>query len=152
MVRQSLHLAQCAGSDREVDHPRDTELLTARLAHAWLSEIGCPRVNWLIIGSEQSTAYLLYVLRPYFREPLSRWYPGAPFFLKRPSGGTLILHDLDAMQQHQQLRLLEWLDDAMPRVQVVSTSARSLMPELHEGRFNEHLYYRLNVLLIDVSR
>jgi DNA-binding NtrC family response regulator len=73
--------------------------------------------------------------------------------LDLPAGdGTLILEHVDALDRDQQRALLEWLDD--PRhadTQVISTTPVSLYPSVSRDLFLSELYYRLNVIYLEVG-
>ncbi len=75
--------------------------------------------------------------------------------------GTLLLDEISDMPLAVQSRILRVLvdqrfrrrngrDDVTVDVRVISTSARDLKSEISAGRFREDLYYRLNVVPVDV--
>jgi len=70
-----------------------------------------------------------------------------------PARGTLILPELGALDADQQLQLLTWMEQGVHRgdVQIVSTTSRPMLPLLESGEFRAELYYRLNVVRIDLS-
>ena len=55
------------------------------------------------------------------------------------------------MTTDDQLRLVDWLERAKGRTQVVSTSSVPVLPRVHSGGFIERLYYRLNTVCVDVT-
>jgi hypothetical protein len=63
----------------------------------------------------------------------------------------MILQDVGALTDADQRRLLDWLDRAAGRTQVVSTTPASLWPRVQAGAFADGLYYRLNTLCMDVT-
>lgn len=65
--------------------------------------------------------------------------------------GTLILHEVGALPHDDQRQLLEWLEPAARRVQVISTTSASLFPRVEVGAFSDVLYYRLNTMCMDVA-
>ena len=76
-------------------------------------------------------------------------------------GGTLLLDEISDLPATAQSRILRVLvdqrfrrrngrDDVVVDVRVVSSSARDLRAEIAAGRFREDLYYRLNVVPVDV--
>jgi two-component system nitrogen regulation response regulator NtrX len=76
-------------------------------------------------------------------------------------GGTLLLDEISDMPLAAQSRILRVLvdqrfkrrngrDDVTVDVRVISTTARDLRAEIGAGRFREDLYYRLNVVPVDV--
>jgi transcriptional regulator of aromatic amino acid metabolism len=46
--------------------------------------------------------------------------------------------------------LYNWLDEAAGRTQVVCTTPERLLPRVQAGAFMAALYYRLNVLYVEV--
>jgi two-component system, NtrC family, nitrogen regulation response regulator NtrX len=75
--------------------------------------------------------------------------------------GTLLLDEISDMPMAAQSKILRVLvdqrfrrrngrDDVTVDVRVISTTARDLRSEIAAGRFREDLYYRLNVVPVDV--
>jgi Sigma-54 interaction domain len=125
----------------------------ARAAHVDLLLMGMPRVNLLLIAPEGVVRFVLESLLLDLHEPIVRWRPGESLTLPRADeGGTLVLQDVGAMTTDDQLRLLDWLERAEGRTQVVSTSSGALLPRVHSGSFVDTLYYRLNTVCVDVTR
>ena len=75
-------------------------------------------------------------------------------------GGTLLLDEIGALPMPAQLRLLQLLPEKSdgpagaehrpPNVRIISTTNRDLQMLLSSGQLREDLYYRLNVVHIDV--
>jgi DNA-binding NtrC family response regulator len=85
-------------------------------------------------------------------EPLASWCPGEPLVLPPAAcAGTVILKNVGALAPDDQLRLLDWLEAAVGRTQVVSTTPATLLPHVQAGMFIEQLYYRLNTVCVDMS-
>ena len=124
----------------------------ARAAHVDLLLMGMPRVNLLLVAPDGVVRYVLESLLLNLREPIARWTPGRPLDLP-PHGliGTMVLHEVGSLQPHEQLELLEWLEQADGRTQVVSTSPTPLLPRVQCGAFIDTLYYRLNTVCVDVT-
>lgn len=124
----------------------------ARAAHVDLLLMGVPRVNLILIAPEGVVRYVLESDLLDLRAPVVQWSPGEALDL-RPFDriGTLILHDLGNLPRRDQLALLEWLERADGRVQVVGTSATPLLPRVTGGEFIDTLYYRLNTVCVDVT-
>jgi len=81
-------------------------------------------------------------------EPFGTWC-GAPQACDRPA--TLVVRSVSALDRDQQQALLAWLDAPGNRMQVISTTTDPLYPLVSRGAFLANLYYRLNVLLLDVA-
>ena len=75
-------------------------------------------------------------------------------------GGTLLLDEIGALPMPAQLRLLQVLQDSPPapagaesiavNVRIISTTNHDLQSLLSGGQFRDDLYYRLNVVHIDL--
>lgn len=63
--------------------------------------------------------------------------------------GTLLLENVTALTAAQQQDLHAWLADGSAQMQVVSVATESLPAAVHDGRFLEALYYRLNIVRVD---
>jgi hypothetical protein len=63
----------------------------------------------------------------------------------------MILQDIGALGHTDQLSLLDWLERAAGRTQVVSTTSTPLWPLIQAGAFIDSLYYRLNTVCVDVA-
>jgi Sigma-54 interaction domain len=107
--------------------------------------------NILLEGPEASTEAVLLLLAPHLCEPVLRNRIGVPFIRPPREVGALILRDIDALSADDQTALLEWLADASPRTKIVSTTAHSLFALVARGLFDVGLYYRLNVMLLQVN-
>jgi hypothetical protein len=110
------------------------------------------RANVLVVGPDDVLERLLDTVRPNLREPISRLAPGhaAPFPVVGECG-TLIIEDVGALPLHDQHQLFDWMTATMGRAQIVSTAASALLPLVETGAFMEALYYRLNIICIDLT-
>jgi len=109
------------------------------------------RVNILLVhaGNHLQAIVQSFVLDR--GEPLPIWRAGDPLVL--PSGPRprmMILHDVGAMPLEDQRRLLVWLEGPGRSVQIISTSPVPLIDAVDAGTFLDSLYYRLNVVYVDV--
>jgi Sigma-54 interaction domain len=68
-----------------------------------------------------------------------------------PQPAMVVVRDVDALTPAEQRKLLDWLEAASSRMQVVSTAAVPLLPLVQADAFNDTLYYRLNTIYIDLS-
>jgi hypothetical protein len=111
-----------------------------------------PRHNVLLEGSEPSTLAVLRLLEPHLPEPVIR--KGRGSLLQLPDGdvGALILEEVSDLSGDEQARLLEWIDRRCCQTQIVSTSACPLFARVARGFFDASLYYRLNVIVVEVER
>jgi hypothetical protein len=126
--------------------------LRAQMVYGDLAAIGMPRVNMLLTGMDSVVRNLLETILIDLQAPIASWHPGQLLVLPPVArNGTMILHDIDQMALEDQLRLLDWLDQAAGKVQIVSTASTNLMPLVRAGTFDDRLYYRLNTVLVDAS-
>ena len=124
----------------------------ARAAHVDLLLMGMPRANLLLVAPDGVVRYVLESLLLNLREPVVRWSPGTTLDLSMVDhASTIVLHDVGNLPPRDQLDLLEWLERADGRAQVVSTSATPLLPRVQCGAFIDTLYYRLNTVCVDVT-
>ena len=110
--------------------------------------------NVLLVGSPSDTDERLAALKPHLREPWCEFRPADGGCVPQPQEGTLILLEVARLDEAQQTALLRWFDtfDGRLPVRVVSTSSEPLFPLVGSGAFPTQLYYRLNVVLIELPR
>ena len=109
------------------------------------------RHNVLLEGPSARTDAVLRELRPHIRQPIVWHQALEPLHLPNGETGALILKGVGALTADDQNRLLGWLVDTRLRTQIVSTTEYPLLPLVADGRFDDVLYYRLNVLLLHVG-
>jgi DNA-binding NtrC family response regulator len=77
------------------------------------------------------------------------------------NGGTILLDEIDSLSPYLQVKLLrvlqqkvfEMVGDTKTKkvdVRIIAATNRDLIEEIKKGNFREDLYYRLNVITIDV--
>ncbi len=82
-------------------------------------------------------------------------------YIEQAQGGTLFLDEIGELSLQMQPKLLRFLQEhTFSRVggnrlhrsdaRIVTATNRNLLEEVHDGRFREDLYHRLNVLAIEV--
>ena len=96
---------------------------------------------------------MLVPLKPHLREPLRQYEPKMGVSVPQPLEGTLVLLEVAGLDAKQQAQLLRWLDqfDGRGQVQVVSTTSQPLVSLVETGAFLANLYYRLNVVRMDLT-
>jgi len=111
------------------------------------------RSNLLLAGSLSATDAMLAALKPHLRAPLRQYEPKTGEPVPQPREGTLVLLEVDRLDAKQQAQLVRWLDrfEERRRVQVVSTTAEPLFSLVEAGAFLASLYYRLNIVRMDVT-
>jgi hypothetical protein len=111
------------------------------------------RPNVLLAGSPEAVDEVLAALMLQLDQPVQIFSPQTGTPLPAPSEGTLVLTEIAGLDGEQQRQLLRWLDDFDQRahVQVVSTTSTRLFGLVESGDFLADLYYRLNVVRLDVA-
>ena len=110
------------------------------------------RSNVLLEGPPARTEAVLHLLKPHLGEPVTLKRSGAPLDLHTVKRGAVVVRDIAACGRPEQDRILRWLDDPQSRPQVVCTTIEPLFPLVARGLFDETLYYRLNVILLQLTR
>jgi hypothetical protein len=124
----------------------------ARAAHMDLYLTNMRRVNLLVTGPDADVEDALARLMPTLRRPIQTWTPADPLELPSPTeSGTLIVRNVAGLPPADQYRMLVWLEMSGGRTQVVSTTASPLLPLVEAGVFHDTLYYRLNVVCVDLT-
>ena len=110
------------------------------------------KANLLVVGAERLVLSLVSSLvadvNPDF---MIRCRDGLPPLPRTSSqSGIVVLRDVDALKQEEQLRFLDWLNSSK-RIQVVSTASEPLLGLVAARAFDAALYYRLNTVYIDLT-
>lgn len=149
-VRPETLRSSYRGWDRP---PLHDDRMAARAAYAELAFLGFPRVNLMLVGGDAAIDCLMDALLPELRGPVHYWRPGDPLALPPPRLiTTMVFQDVGAMPQVDQQRLLEWMDQAAGRTQMVSTTSVNPLPRPDASAgLSDRLYYRLNVIRIEVG-
>jgi lysophospholipase L1-like esterase len=119
------------------------------LKHADVGVLRTARVNALLIGSNDVIDRALRAIQR-DGQPCISWTPADGPRLPDVAAGTLVVRDVASLTADQQQQLLAWIDRRGPRAHVVATSGEPVWPSVERGAFVERLYYRLNVLYIDL--
>jgi len=70
--------------------------------------------------------------------------------LEQAAGGTLILDEIGAMPASMQTELLRIIEEKLFDVRLIASTEKDLADEVRAGRFREDLFYRLNVVQIEM--
>ena len=105
----------------------------------------------LVSGPGDAAHAFVDAVTPYLQSPVHSLECGGRLML--PTGnGTLILDHLDDLDLEQQEALLHWLDDPRhARTQVISLTPAPLYAKVERDAFLSALYYRLNVIYLEVG-
>jgi hypothetical protein len=107
-----------------------------------------PRINILLIGTADRTSAFIADLLPELNEPIELCE--AKDFRPPDQPGTLLLYNATEMPAAGQAALCGWLDNTRG-TRVVTTVDRPLFPQVEAGLFLATLYYRLNIVTIDLG-
>jgi hypothetical protein len=117
--------------------------------HAEWSTLRASSLNALIIGAPQLTAAAVGMLARGARSPIVRWNP-AQWDIPAMVAGTLVIDDVDRLTLVQQERLARWISGPGSGVQVLALVRAPLFAAVEVGRFSASLYYRLNVVMVEL--
>jgi hypothetical protein len=106
------------------------------------------RPNVLLEGPEPLLEAVVAALTPQLPCPLATWCGEGP--LPDERRGTLVVPEVHRLDDHQQRQLLRWLADTVGTVQVIAMTSEPLFPMVRRGAFLDVLYYRLNVVRVEV--
>ena len=139
-------------SDQPMDSRQWPTYLPSDLRADWDLVISAHH-NLLLVGTSSATNEMLVAMKPHLRTPIHQYALKSGGLLPQPVEGTLILSEVARLELKQQTQLLRWLDQFHTRshVQVVSTTCEPLFKLVETGAFLPHLYYRLNVVLIELT-
>ncbi len=76
--------------------------------------------------------------------------PG-PLVLPRSRRGTLLLEGVHELSLNQQIALYDWMTPGCQGLQVISITTGALDELVKRGQFLEGLFYRLNVVRLDIT-
>ena len=120
-------------------------------------DLACSTVsgNLCLIGASDITNALIDELRPHLQEPVITVWSSSGDSLELPSVqdavGTLILFGVEGLALADQHYLMKWLAQRTRPPRVISTAQESILVMISAGRFLASLYYRLNVICLDVA-
>jgi hypothetical protein len=108
------------------------------------------RARALVVGTERATGSVLRSLRADFGAVVVNMRAGGPLTLPE-ARATVILHDVSAMNGADQDRLYQWLNLSPPGISVIGVASEPMFPLVQRGAFLTDLFYRLNLIVIDVT-
>jgi hypothetical protein len=104
----------------------------------------------LLLGSERATFAVLRALRADFGSRVLNVRAGGPLTLPETSA-TLIIHEISALDTADQHRLQQWLELGPAGSSVIAVASEPMFPLVQRGAFLPDLFYRLNLIVIDVT-
>ena len=139
-------------SDTAVPSGVRRDSASALLAAEPWDRIVAKRIPVLVTGTDVSIDRFLDELKPLLPAPLTSIDCGSPLTLNGfADGETVVLRHLDRCELASQQQLLERLHVRPVGIQVIGTSSRSLFPLIATGAFLELLYYRLNIVHVELD-
>lgn len=110
------------------------------------------RIPMLVTASDVSIGAFLDELKPLLPAPLTYIDCGSSCSLNGvANGGTVVLRHLDRCGLAAQRQLMESLHLRPLGTQVIGTSLHSLFPLIAAGAFLDMLYYRLNIVYVELA-
>jgi hypothetical protein len=109
------------------------------------------RPNVLVCGDRQITDAFLSALPSHYSSQL-RELPIASLKARGDlSEGTAVLRDVADYSEADQQNLLAWLDRRGRSTQLIATTDRPLLDLVSAGQFDARLFYRLNMVYLDLN-
>ena len=110
------------------------------------------RIPVLVTGSDVSIGAFLDELEPLLAAPLTYIDCESALSLDGlTNGGTVVLRHLDRCGLAAQRELMECLHLRPLGAHVIGTSSQSLFPFIATGAFLDVLYYRLNIVYVELA-
>jgi transcriptional regulator with PAS, ATPase and Fis domain len=157
------HASQAARSDAKILLTGESGVgkeVVARLIHGASARRNAPFVTLNCAGVPDTL--LESELFGHERGSFTGAYRDKPGLLETADRGTVLLDEVGEMSVRMQGMLLRFLETGelqrvgSPRAQrrvdvrIIAATNRNLMERIQEGNFREDLYYRLNVILIEI--
>jgi hypothetical protein len=139
-------------STRPMIHPRDNRRTDGReddrIAELLaLLALASPHV--LLIGDDKDLALVFQRMQPYLPAVVVPWVPDLTSDVPAGPLGTLVVKDVSHLDAEQQACLAKIA--AAPDVQIISMASAPLFPLIDKGVFLDELYYRLNMVTLDLT-
>jgi len=106
--------------------------------------------NVLVVGPHDATRTFVLTIAPWLQAPVRR--VACDTVLSLPAAaGTLVLEDVDLLPDEEQQALLHWLEITQRIPQLISVTTDPLYHRVQTGTFLGTLYYRLNMIRLQVD-
>jgi hypothetical protein len=109
------------------------------------------RPNLLILGTDGETKQTIDAIASSLADPVATWVPSPLSPFPDQPCRTLIIHDVDRLTFSQQEHLVRISAARAGALQIIATSQCPLFTAVQRGVFLERLYYRLNVVVLDLT-
>ena len=137
---------------RRLDHVRPSTRSTTGDPHRiaeLLTILPFASPHVLLIGDDPDLATVFHRMQPHLRTTIVPWVPDLTSDLPAAPFGTLLVKDVSRLDRTQQARLARIA--AAPHVQIISMASAPLFPLVDRGAFLDELYYRLNMVTLDLT-
>ncbi len=114
-----------------------------------LLRLSSAQTNLLLEGEESQVETMLTAVVPSLPRPVTTW--GGSASLPTLREGTLIVPLVNRFDDDQQRQLLHWIEDTGGTVRVIATTPGSLFRLVQRGMFLDALYYRLNIIRVELA-
>ncbi len=104
----------------------------------------------LLDCSKVEVECILLGLRQWGRSPLTHCRLPGPLIVPRARSGTLLLEGVQFLNRAQQIALYDWMATQSSQLQIISIATRELDSLVAQGLFLEGLFFRLNVVRLDI--
>jgi hypothetical protein len=121
--------------------------VTATLEWQAACEYHC---NLLIQAPQAAADDFLRRLLPHLRSPIHHARADS-FTLPTRAVSTVVLQNVTQMPTIEQNMLRAWMANPRHTAQLISTATEPVYPLVQQGRFPAWLYYRLNVVLLQID-
>jgi hypothetical protein len=115
--------------------------------HAYRSS----RSNMLLVGSDARVDALITAITGLPSAGLPEWDRQNPLSIAAATADTCLVRNAQQLDAEEQLRLNKILETSAGRIRVIATAAWPLYPLVARGEFHEELYYRLNMLCLELA-
>ena len=146
MTERGTHSARETWWNCDSDHLSISDESVGKLLP--ILRLGFP--NLLLIGDDAALESAFQRIQPYLRAAIAPWIPDIASIVPATAFGTLVVKDVRRLDGRQQAALTA-LIGAVPDIQVVSMARAPVYPLIEAGEFLEDLYYRLNVVTLDLK-
>jgi hypothetical protein len=109
------------------------------------------RANTLVQGTKSDLDACVLALTPFCPTPVVTPEDPIGTALAAIDKGSVILENVSRFTLEEQREILSWLDLQGCGVRLIATTTERLYDLVEGGRFVDTLYYRLNVIFIDLA-
>lgn len=110
-----------------------------------------PHPNALLIGLSETARAAISTILSDLPQPVAESDSSSISGALSSAARTIIIWNVDRLDAPQQRRLLEFIERSGAAVQIISVSTTELFDRVERGEFLDALYYRLNVIRIEVD-